>query len=146
MGESTPASTPTAVTAAKPNPWLRVKKKMIGPDVSGSAMSQPLMVGPQRRPARLAPPTRMGVRMSLSARLSTRVVRVIEHANHLQPVRLGPGIARQAHAHLEHHALRAGVGEIGIGQDALELQRLESMVDHRPRRLAGIALALVRRV
>ena len=39
-------------------------------EVKGSATSQPLTPGPQRRPARLAAPISVGVRMSLRARVS----------------------------------------------------------------------------
>jgi hypothetical protein len=43
----------------------------IGPEVSGSASSQPLVIAPQRRPAKLADAMRSGVRTNLGARKLT---------------------------------------------------------------------------
>jgi hypothetical protein len=58
-----------ATVLAKPGPWASARKKMTGPEVKGKATSQPLTVGPHRRPARLAVPMSKGVRISLSSRL-----------------------------------------------------------------------------
>ena len=55
--------------AANAGPWLNARKSVMGPVVSGSATSQPLIECPQRRPARLAVPMSAGVTRSLSNRL-----------------------------------------------------------------------------
>ena len=63
---------PAAAIAAKSRPRSRARKKAIGAEVKGRPTSQPPMAGPQRRPARLAPPISAGVRRSLRVRLSRR--------------------------------------------------------------------------
>src|SRR6266576_2940732 len=63
---------PTAAAAAKARPWSRARKKAIGAEVSGKPTSQPPIAGPQRRPARLAPPMSTGVATTLRRTLSRR--------------------------------------------------------------------------
>src|SRR5262245_12519207 len=57
-----PTSTPVAVWTPAARPRSSVMKRAMGPDVSGSAMSQPLRSAPQRRPARVVEAMRSGVR------------------------------------------------------------------------------------
>src|SRR5436305_13667154 len=63
---------PTAAAAAKARPWSRARKKAIGAEVSGKPTIQPPTAGPQRRPARQAPPMSTRVTTPWRRRLSRR--------------------------------------------------------------------------
>src|SRR5512146_554340 len=73
--EIPPASVPAAELAAKAGPWLNARKNVIGPVVSGKAISQPLMEWPHRRPARLAVPIIAGVTRTFRSKLFIDKVR-----------------------------------------------------------------------
>src|SRR3712207_693645 len=62
---------PTEAEAAKLAPWSSARKKAMGPEVNGMPTSHPPTAAPQRRPARLAAPIRVGVTTSFRIRLST---------------------------------------------------------------------------
>jgi len=55
-----------AARAAKAGPYCSARKTEMGPEVSGRPMSSPLNTGPQRRPARVTEPMKIGVMSSLN--------------------------------------------------------------------------------
>jgi hypothetical protein len=61
MPEIAPAIAASDAEEAKETPWSSARKKTTGAEVRGSPMSQPLMVEPHRRPARLAAVIKAGV-------------------------------------------------------------------------------------
>src|SRR5207237_9912613 len=66
---ATPPIDPAAADAAKPVPCSSARNNDTGPDVNGSPTSQPLIDGPNRRPAIVAIAMSAGVTTSLSARI-----------------------------------------------------------------------------
>jgi hypothetical protein len=65
-----PARTETDAEAANDEPWSRARKNTIGAEVSGSPMSQPLIVDPHLRPTRLAIAINVGVKTIFRIRVS----------------------------------------------------------------------------
>jgi len=55
---------------AKAFPCSKARKNATGPEVNGSPTSQPLTVGPQRRPARLTPPMNVGTKNNLRRKVT----------------------------------------------------------------------------
>src|SRR4029077_6800088 len=120
------------------------RKKVMGADVNGMPTSHPPTSDPQRRAARLAPPTRNGVRTSFSARVSQP-----PKLRARQPAGLDAGFAKR-HAHRDRDSRRTR--GVAVNADGVELARLREAnglggrgvsVKHRsrlrPRRKAAIA-------
>ena len=66
--ENPPLNVPRMDDSRKALSWLKERKKMTGPDVSGRPISQPLTMEPHFRPARLEEPMIMGARTNFRMR------------------------------------------------------------------------------
>jgi len=66
--EKPPLYVPSTEEIKKAVSWLRERKKITGPEVSGSPINQPLTADPHLRPAKLAEPIIIGARISFNTR------------------------------------------------------------------------------
>jgi hypothetical protein len=63
-------------------PCSNARKNATGPDVNGSPMSQPLIVGPHLRPAKLTMPMNVGTRSSFMPKINQSIPSIIIMLSH----------------------------------------------------------------